>query len=87
MGLPGIVLAGGTPDGVRWVIARGRADLARAEPMRPGHRFPVYGVTRLVTGTAVLRLVAEDRIGLDDAANDHLRTVRLADDAVTIREL
>jgi CubicO group peptidase (beta-lactamase class C family) len=55
--------------------------------MRPGHRFPVYGVTRLVTATAVLRLVAEDRIGLDDAANDHLRSVRLADDAVTVREL
>ena len=87
MGLPGIVLAGGTPGGASWVIARGRADLARAEPMRPGHRFPVYGVTRLVTATAVLRLVAEDRIGLDDAANGHLRTVRLADDAVTIREL
>jgi CubicO group peptidase (beta-lactamase class C family) len=55
--------------------------------MRPDHRFPVYGVTRLVTATAVLRLVAEDRIGLDDAANDHLRSVRLADDAVTVREL
>jgi len=87
MGLPGVVLAGGTPDGAGWVIARGRADLAGAEPMRPGHRFPVYGITRLVTATAVLRLVAEDRIALDDAANDHLRTVRLADDAVTIREL
>ena len=85
--LPGVVLAGRTPDGANWVIAGGRADLARAEPMRPDHRFPVYGVTRLVTATAVLRLVAEDRIGLDDAANDHLRSVRLADDAVTIREL
>jgi CubicO group peptidase (beta-lactamase class C family) len=87
VGLPGVVLAGGTPDGARWVLARGRANLARAEPMRPDHRFPVYGITRLVTAIAVLRLVAEDRMGLDDAANDHLRTVRLADDAVTIREL
>jgi CubicO group peptidase (beta-lactamase class C family) len=87
MGLPGIVLAGGTRDGARWVIARGRADLARAEPMRAGHRFPVYGITRLVTATAVLRLVAEGQIGLDDAANDQLRTVRLADDAITVRQL
>jgi CubicO group peptidase (beta-lactamase class C family) len=85
--LPGAVLAGMTPDGADWVIARGRADLALAGPMRPSHRFPVYGVTRLITATAVLRLVAEDRIELDNAANDHLRTVRLADDAVTIREL
>ena len=45
------------------------------------------GVTALVTATAVLRLVAEGRFGLDAAANDHLRTVRLADDAITVREL
>ena len=70
-----------------WVITRGWADLDRAEPLRPGHRFPVYGVTRLITATAVLRLAADDRIRLDDPANDHLRTVRLADGTVTIREL
>ena len=45
------------------------------------------GVTALVTATAVLRLVAEGRLGLDDRANDHVRTVRLADDAVTVGEL
>ena len=35
----------------------------------------------------MLRLVAQGRVGLDGAANDQLRTVRLADDAVTVREL
>ena len=45
------------------------------------------GVTALVTATAVLRLVAEGRLGLDAPANDHLRAVRLADDSVTVREL
>jgi CubicO group peptidase (beta-lactamase class C family) len=33
----------------------------------------------------VLRLAAEGGFRLDDAANDHLRTVRLGGDAVTIR--
>ena len=87
LGLAGLVLAGGAPGKAGWAIARGWADLDRAEPLRPGHRFPAYGVTRLITATAVLRLAAEGRIRLDDAANDHLRTVRLANDAITIREL
>ena len=87
LGLAGVVLAGGAPGGAGWVITRGWADLDPAEPLRPGHRFPVYGVTRLITATAVLRLAADDRIRLDDPANDHLRTVRLADGTVTIREL
>jgi CubicO group peptidase (beta-lactamase class C family) len=87
LGLAGVVLAGGAPGGADWVIARGWAELDRAEPLRPGHRFPAYGVTRLITATAVLRLAAEGRVRLDDAANDHLSTVRLADSAVTIREL
>jgi CubicO group peptidase (beta-lactamase class C family) len=87
LGLAGVVLAGGAPGGADWVIARGWADLGRAEPLRPGHRFPAYGVTRLITAIAVLRLAAEGRVRLDDPANDHLRTVRLADSGVTIREL
>jgi CubicO group peptidase (beta-lactamase class C family) len=35
----------------------------------------------------VLRLIADERVGIDDPANDHLRTVRLADGSVTVREL
>jgi CubicO group peptidase (beta-lactamase class C family) len=35
----------------------------------------------------VLRLVAAGRLDLDTAANDQLRSVRLADDSVTVREL
>ncbi len=87
LGLAGVVLAGGAPGGADWAIARGWAHLDRAEPLRPDHRFPAYGITRLITAVAVLRLAAEGRVRLADAANDHLRTVRLADDAVTIREL
>ena len=87
LGLPALVLAGGQPGRAPWVVASGLADLDRAEPLEASHRFPVPGVTALVTATAVLRLVAEGRFGLEDRANDHVRTVRLADDAVTVREL
>jgi CubicO group peptidase (beta-lactamase class C family) len=87
LGLVGLVLARSAPGESGWALARGRADLDRDEPMRPGHRFPAYGITRLVTAVAVLRLVAEGEVGLDDAVNGRLRTVRLADDAVTVRNL
>ena len=87
LGLPALLLAGGQPGRTPWVVASGLADLDRAEPLEASHRFPVPGVTALVTATAVLRLAAEGRFGLDDRANDHLRTVRLADDAVTVGEL
>ena len=87
LGLPALLLAGGEPGGTPWAVAAGHAGLDRNEPLQSGHRFPVPGVTALVTGTAVLRLVADGRLSLDDPANHHLRAVSLADDSVTVREL
>ena len=72
------------------MAARGWASLDRAGAdglLNPGHRFPAYSVTKLITATVVLRLAADGQLGLDDPANARLRTVRLADDAVTVRDL
>ena len=89
LGLAALVLAGGEPGRPPWVVATGHADLDQAAPppLETGHRFPVPGVTCLVTSTAVLRLAAEGRLRLDDPANEHLRAVRLAGDTVTVRDL
>ena len=86
LGLPGLVLAG--PAGQQpWLIAQGWADLDRGEALHGSHRFPVYSVTKLITATAVLRLAAGGQLSLDDPASQHLRTIRLADATVTVREL
>ena len=82
LGLPGLVLAGGS-----WVLARGWAELETGEQLRVGHRFPAHGITKLITSTVVLRLVAEGRIALDAPANAYLRSMRLSDDEVTVREI
>lgn len=87
LGLPGLALASGDSDGRTWQLARGWADLDRGEPLTTTHSFPAYALTTLITATAVLRLIASRRLDLDGAANDHLRTIRLADDAVTVRDL
>jgi CubicO group peptidase (beta-lactamase class C family) len=70
-----------------WTIARGWADLDTAERVGPGHRFPAFSISKLITATTVLRLVADGLVDLDRPANAYLRSVRLADDAVTVRDL
>jgi CubicO group peptidase (beta-lactamase class C family) len=87
LGLPALVLAGGAPGQRGWVLAQGHADLEKDELLDPAHLLPAPGVTTLVTATAVLRLVAEGRFGLDDQVNDHLRALHLENPAVTIRDL
>lgn len=87
LGLPGLVIAGGGPDGPVWMATLGRPDLDRDEPLDARHVFPACGVAALVTATAVLRLVADGRLNLDTPANTWLRTLRLADGSITVREL
>ena len=82
LGLPGLSLAG--PG---WAAATGWADLDRGEPLLTDHAFPVYSVTMTITAVALLRLVADGLLGLDERANRYLGTVRLADDEVTVRQL
>ena len=87
LGLPGISLAGRVAGGPAWAAATGWADLDRGEPLLPGHVLPGYQITMLVTALALLRLVGDGRLGLDERANSYLGSVRLADDEVTVRQL
>lgn len=86
LGLVGLAAVGDEGNG-GWAYCHGWADLERDVPLGPGHRFPARAITMLVTSTAVLRLVADGTVALDDSVNEHLRSLRLADDAVTVREL
>jgi CubicO group peptidase (beta-lactamase class C family) len=87
LGLPGLALAGRAPGQAGWAAATGWADLERGEPLLPGHVFPAYGITMVVTAVVLLRLAAAGRLGLDERANRYLGTVRLADNEVTVRQL
>lgn len=90
LGLVGLVLSvggGSLPGADPWVVARGWASLDAAEPLRPEHRFPAYSITKLITATTVLRLVADGIVDLDRPANEYLRTVRLSDGEVTVADL
>jgi CubicO group peptidase (beta-lactamase class C family) len=71
----------------RWTMSAGWADLDNGVAVTPEHRFPAYSVTKLVTAIAVLQLVGEGLIALDDPANQHLRTFRLDETSATVRQL
>lgn len=87
VGLAATGSAGAGADAGTWTCARGWSDLEGNAPLGPGHRFPACQVTTLITATAVLRLVAEGVVALHDQVNGRLRSLRLADDAVTVRDL
>jgi CubicO group peptidase (beta-lactamase class C family) len=87
LGAPGLVLAGGRPGAPPWVVAKGWADLDQGTVLQPGGVFPAPGVASLAATVAVLRLVADGRVGLGQPAGRYLRTLRLADGSVTVREL
>jgi hypothetical protein len=55
VGLAGLVIGGGTGDAA-WATARGWANLDKPEVLRPDHRLPAPGVTKLITAVGMLRL-------------------------------
>jgi CubicO group peptidase (beta-lactamase class C family) len=71
------------------LLARGygRADLARGDSMTVGHVFPIASLTKQLTAAAVLRLVEQGTVGLDDPITRHLPDAPVQGRRVTIRQL
>ncbi|MEU6745319.1 serine hydrolase domain-containing protein [Spirillospora sp. NPDC046719] len=75
-------------DGTTWRGASGRARLDRPAPPPLNGRFRAGSVTKPFTGTVVLQLVAEGRVGLDDSVEHWLPgLVKGGAGDVTVREL
>jgi D-alanyl-D-alanine carboxypeptidase len=92
--VPGEVLFVRAP-GVDFAGASGYFDRERRVPLEPDDGFRIASNTKTFTAAAVLRLVEDGRIGLDDAIANHLSpgaTAELARDgydtaAITVRQL
>jgi beta-lactamase class C len=60
----------------------------QGQPLSPASLFPVASITKLATALAVLRLVAEGRLELDDELDHHLPQAAAAvSEGVTLRAL
>ncbi len=79
-----LVLRDGEP-----VVARayGLADLATGRPVEPATNFRLASVTKQFTATAVLLLVAEGRLSLDDRLTDVFTGFPRYGAAITVRHL
>jgi CubicO group peptidase (beta-lactamase class C family) len=71
-GIPGIVALVADADLVLYAGAFGRQDVARGVPMAEDTIFRIASMTKPVTSVAVMLLVEEGALGLDDAVADYL---------------
>jgi CubicO group peptidase (beta-lactamase class C family) len=85
--LVGVIVAGFGENGIEWSVAGGYADVPTLEPLLANRRMMAGSITKVVTAVAVLQLVAEERIGLHDAVNAHLRSLVVSSDDVTVHHL
>lgn len=69
--LPGVALQIQDPDGL-WIGASGQCDLDANKAFAPLTRSRIGSVSKVFTATAVMLLVEEGRLGLDDPIADHL---------------
>ena len=67
--------------------AYGRADLEHGVAAAPATNYRLASVTKQFTAAAILLLVEDGRVGLDDPVRRWLPSLPASDDAITIRHL
>ena len=85
-GVPGAIVSIDIRGVCRWKEAIGKESATGWRPIGFGHHFRVGSITKTMTGTAVLQLVDEGRIALDDPISKHLAGVPNGEN-VTIRQM
>src|SRR6185436_4916424 len=68
---PGVAVAVVSPR-VRWTGTAGHAALGQSTPLDPRAGFRIASVTKTFTSAAILRLVEQGRVGLDDPIAKYL---------------
>ncbi|WP_374775151.1 beta-lactamase family protein [Streptomyces sp. NBC_01310] len=84
--VPGVLVSVSAPGKGAYVRSFGIADKATGAPMTPNLNMRIGSVTKTFTVTALLRLVDEGRIGLDDPIGKYVEGVPNGD-RITLREL
>src|SRR5205823_4586796 len=70
--LAGVVSFVGTPQGVVDVQVLGMADLERQIPMRRDTIFRIASMTKPITALAVMQLVEDGKVNVDDPVEKYL---------------
>lgn len=86
LGIPGLIVAVDAPGGCHFSAALGESDVVSHRRMHADDKMRIGSVTKTFTGTIVLQLVDEQRIGLDDAIGSYIPSVPNGG-AISIRQL
>jgi D-alanyl-D-alanine carboxypeptidase len=85
--VPGLQYLVVDTEGTRFSYAGGWADIANKIPMTLGTTMMAYSMTKTVTAVAVLQLVEQGKLGLDDEIDRYLPDVPYAGHHITVRHL
>lgn len=83
---PGAVVLVSRGDEVVFSEARGAADLVWGVPLAPSQTFAIASVTKTFTAAAILKLVEDHRLSLDDTLSTYVPEFRDTS-GITIRQL
>ncbi len=70
--IAGVTALVATRDGIVYLDAFGKADIAHDKPMQSNSIFWIASMTKPITGTAVLMLQDEGKLSIDDPVEKHL---------------
>lgn len=84
--IPGVIVSVSAPGKGDYVRSFGVADKATGAPMTPNLNMRIGSVTKTFTVTALLELVDEGKVGLDDPIGKYVDGVPNGD-RITLREL
>ena len=84
LGIAGVLAEVWTPAG-RLAVRSGVADRATGRPVPFGASYRIGSSTKTFTAVALLQLVGEDKVGLDDSVERHLPG--LVSEKITVRHL
>lgn len=83
---PGVIAAVWAPGKGTWVATRGKADIESGRAPQIGDKTRIGSITKTFTATAVLQLVDEGKIALDDPIEKYLAFVP-QNSGITVRQL
>lgn len=83
---PAVIAAVWAPGKGTWTAMRGKADIKTSRPPQIGDKTRIGSITKTFTAVAVLQLVDEGKIALDDPIEKYLEFVP-ANSEITVRQL
>lgn len=83
-GIPGLSVSIARQERILWSKALGWADIENEVPVTQKTVFPLAGITRMMTATAVLQLARADRLSLDASIREYVPELPDKGTAITI---